>query len=215
MSSLLRSITWVAVLLVMLGVAWSGRRVAEARSDVARAEQRLIGVRRQLGEIADLRARPSGVSRASRVSHTSSPASGMVEEVGAALTRAGLPSSTLTSLSPGQETVIGSGTTSTTGTTGITGEGEIRRRVQRLVLEPVPLPALGKFLEAWRTAHSEWSVTLIEVAPLDAGLRARGDAGSAGGITLTPVRAAMTMESTVLIERAPSRDATGVPGAHP
>jgi hypothetical protein len=208
MSRVSRLLVVIAGAAVMLGVAWSGHRAWEARSMLERSEKRLATVSGQLREVTELRTRPS------RVSRSSLPASGMVGEVTAVLTRAGVPSSVMTSLTPGQESLLSGPGSGSHGSTN--GSEEVRRRSQRLVLEPVTLPAMGRFLDCWRKAHPEWIVSSLEVTPLDTGLGSRADnAQASSGTTLTPVRVSLALESTVLVDRTPREDAVGVPGAHP
>jgi len=78
--------------------------------------------------------------------------------VSGALGEAGLPALALSSLSPESESVESS------------GEGNPLRAIRRratLVLAPVTLPQLGRFLSAWRerTDAALWTVARLDIEP--------------------------------------------------
>jgi len=104
---------------------------------------------------------------------------GLTPRVSAALQRAGLPASSLASLSPEAESrlVVQSGV-------------HVSRRRATLTLSGVTLPQIGRFLDAWRSTEPAWTPASIDLSP------AAGKAPEAGSDL--PLRAVITIESTAV-----------------
>ncbi|MFN7021599.1 MAG: hypothetical protein ACK4WH_09765 [Phycisphaerales bacterium] len=101
---------------------------------------------------------------------------GLTPRITAALERAGLPVGALASLSPEAESQVVS-------QAGV----RVSRRRATLTLAGVTLPAVGRFLDAWRAAEPGWTPMSIDVSP------AGGQAPEAGGDL--PLRAVVVIES--------------------
>jgi hypothetical protein len=104
---------------------------------------------------------------------------GLTPRVTAALERAGLPVGVLGSLSPEAESQVAS-------QAGV----HVSRRRATLTLAGVTLPAVGRFLDAWRTAEPAWTPSSIDVSP------AGGQPPEVGGDL--PLRAVIVIESIAM-----------------
>ncbi len=170
-------IVWTLVLImVVTSVAVTGHGAYRARARAVAELARLRSVTEQAGQISGLRAAmPAWALR------RSSPA-GLAERVGTALQAGGLPSSSLSGLSPEAESAVG-------GIGGASGES-VRTKVRRatLTLEPATLPQVGTFLKAWRTREPDWTVASVDLSPLG------GKVGAVGGGGDLPLRAVIVLE---------------------
>jgi hypothetical protein len=146
---------------------------ARARQDLVVAQASLRDAARNAEVIATMRTQaPEAL--------TDDPSrGGLTPRVTAALERAGLPVGALASLSPEAESQV-------VGQAGV----RVSRRRATLTLAGVTLPAVGRFLDAWRSAEPAWTPTSIDVAP--AGGQAT-EAGGAGGDL--PLRVVIVIES--------------------
>lgn len=104
---------------------------------------------------------------------------GLTPRVTSALERAGLPASSLASLSPEAESQLA-------GQTGL----RVSRRRATLTLSGVTLPQVGRFLDAWRSTEPAWTPASIDLSPVG------GKAPEAGGDL--PLRAVIAIEITAV-----------------
>jgi hypothetical protein len=111
---------------------------------------------------------------------------GLTPRVTAALERAGLPVDVLASLSPEAESQVAN-------QAGV----RVSRRRATLTLAGVTLPAVGRFLNAWRSAEPAWTFVSIDVSP------AGGQPPEAGGDL--PLRAVIVIESVAVRPRGDQR----------
>src|SRR5262249_52850946 len=132
----------------MMGVA--GRAAVRARFDATEARDQLALVAQRAQELVALRTTTASQTSVKR------QASGLAPRVGAALSRCGLPASCLSSLSPETAAVVND------------GSSRLRRQRATLALGSITLPQLGSFLNTWRTAEPDWSVTSIDLSPTPA-----------------------------------------------
>jgi len=116
----------------------------------------------------------------------SRPAGTLAPLVSATLAAAGLPPSTLGSLSADSETGAGP-------RTGV----QVRRRRAVLTLSGLTLPQLGGFLSQWRERQPTWTVSQIDIAP-DLTPKVKDQLNAAGGDM--PLRAVIAVE-TLWLER--------------
>lgn len=133
-----------AVTLAALGI--TGARAAQAGRNAAAAQAQLVSVRSQAERLIALRNSHGEVA--------SSPGP-LAQRVNDALAAAGLPSGTLSGLSPESAT-----TQRATPTSAMT----MRKRAT-LTLAPITLPQVGKFLATWRAQEPAWSVAGVDLAP--------------------------------------------------
>jgi len=143
---------WV---LVLASAAWSMFATTsawQAHRDSQRAHARLAAVGRDAQELVQLRA---GLTAAV---HEKQPETVLVSAVSTTLVAAGMPSSTLTSLTPDSATAA-------EGSAFSLGGSPFRRQGARLTLEPLNLSQLGRFLSRWRDAQPRWIVRTIELSP--------------------------------------------------
>jgi hypothetical protein len=182
-------IVWTLVLImVVTAVAVTGHMAYRARARAVAELARLRSVTEQAGQLSGLRAAmPAWALRRS-------PPAGLAERVGAALQAGGLPSSSLSGLSPTSESVVGG--------VGSTGSESVRPKVRRatLTLEPATLPQVGAFLEAWRTREPDWTVAGVDLSPLGSKAQSAGSVGED-----LPLRAVFTLESLFVDDPGGSR----------
>jgi hypothetical protein len=152
---------WTATIAVsgslLLAVA-PGAQKAEAQAAVRIAEYR--GLARSAEELARLRiADQSGSQPATQEAEPK-----LATVVIGALGAAGLPASALASLSPESE----SGELLSNAARGAIAGGArpmlVRRRAT-LVLTPLTLPQLGRFLTAWHERAPQWTLSRIDIEP--------------------------------------------------
>jgi hypothetical protein len=143
-------VIWLCALLVSVAaIGVAGARALHARELASASSQGLELVTSQAREIAALRSRKAALPPAS----AGGPAMGA--RVAAVLSAAGLPSTTLSNVSPEADTRV---------QLPESGERFIRRRVT-LSLSEITLPKLGAFLEAWRKTQPQWVPASIDVTP--------------------------------------------------
>lgn len=81
------------------------------------------------------------------------PQPGLANQITDALISSGVPVGSLTNVSPESESTV-------------QGAPDLRRQIARLALEPITLPALGRFLSTWRSNHPEWTIAAIQLVPV-------------------------------------------------
>ncbi len=142
-------------------LAIAGSRAASAYHQRIQGRDQLTRVSQQAAELGSLRrsAPDSGVAPL--------PDSGLATRVTDAMSRAGLSSSMMQSLSPESET----------------GERGVVRQHATLVLTGITLPKLGKFVESWRE-REPWIISGLDLAP----------AGPASPGSDLPLRVVMTLD---------------------
>lgn len=99
---------------------------------------------------------------------------GLTGKVSQALTRSGLASSVMQSLSPEAES---------------SDKGLIRQHAT-LTLSGLSLPQVGAFLDAWRTGEPDWVVSGLDLSPAGTGTPGTGVAGAD-----LPLRVVVTMDA--------------------
>lgn len=172
---------WLAVGAVSVGaVGFAGHMASSAHAAAAAASSELARTADQARQLLVIRAASSSPA-AKRAS------SGLAQRVTASLSRAGLPASALSSLSPEAQSVQ------------VDGDTHVKRQRATLVLASLTLPQLGAFLDAWRTAEPDWNVSSIDLSPAAPGGAPPG--ASTGGDL--PLRSVLTLES-VSIEETPA-----------
>jgi hypothetical protein len=139
----------LAAAISVAAVGFFGLEALSARSVLRRAQADHELVRNQARRIAQLRA-----------SDTALPLevpdkAAMATRVTAVLGECGIPAAALADLSPGSDAALE--------IPGSRGRA-VRRRIV-LNLKEVTLPRLGSFLEAWRRAEPDWTVTSIDINP--------------------------------------------------
>ncbi len=92
---------------------------------------------------------------------------GLAAAVNDVLAAAGVPASSLASLSPAAELQASVGVSAGPGQVGLAA----RRGRAVLTLSPVTLPQSGAVLRAWAEAQPEWTVSSIELTPEPQGRR--------------------------------------------
>lgn len=179
----------VSVALVIGVLVTHMPRVANGQQAAKRDLIRLRQISADARELVTLRA--AHAERHGAAAAPDTPPPKLSPTITAALASTGLPAQTLASLSPEsatRERVEGGGTGS------IPAAHVIRRRAT-LVLTPLTLPQLGRFLDIWRKqtlpdAGEPWTVSRIDVEP-------RRDGQPTPGADL-PLRATLVMESVSL-----------------
>lgn len=162
---------------VLAAVGVTGTNAAQARRSADTAHAQLFVVRTHAERLATLRG--SG-TRATGV-----PAP-LAQRVNDALAAAGLPSATLSSLSPESAT-----------RQRVTPEGPMTvRKRATLTLAPITLPQVGKFLAQWRAQEPAWSVAGVDLGPEG------GRVAPTGGDL--PLRAVVVIETVLPAEGPPS-----------
>ncbi len=134
-------------LLAGIVLAVSGYRASGALSRRNQARESLAMLRVQATELKQLR------SSAQESKLPLKPEGGLAGRVSQALSRAGLSSSAMQSLSPESES---------------SDQGVLRQRAT-LTLSGVTLPQLGKFLDAWRSSEPTWTMSSLDVGPSGVG----------------------------------------------
>ena len=171
-------------------------RVAHARRAADRELARFHQVSTDARELVTLRT--AHATRRGPSASPDAPPPKLSPAITAALASSGLPAQTLASLSPESATRewIDS---SASGAAASPIAAHIIRRRATLVLTPLTLPQLGRFLDTWRkqtapdaqgSAGDPWTVSRIDVEP-------RRDGQPTPGADL-PLRATLVMESVSL-----------------
>jgi hypothetical protein len=173
---------WVAVVgASVAAVAITGRIATRSRSAAATAQSELALVAKEAQELVTLRA----AAAAPAARHASA---GLAQRVGAALTRAGLSASCLSSLSPEAQSMVAM----------TDGQPRLKRQRATLVLTSLTLPQLGSFLDAWRSSEPEWTVTGLDVSPAAGGSAVQSTGGD------LPLRVVLALESVSTEEPTPA-----------
>ncbi len=174
---------WAPTLVIAVVILLAtGHSAVRARVEIADAKDELTTVSEQANELVQLRWHSKETSLPPK------PATGLAARVGAALSRCGLPSSALQSLSPESQTASGS--------TGI-------RQRATLNLAGLTLPQLGAFLGTWR--DGDYVVTAIDLSPAERNVTG---GGASPGADL-PLRAVIVLEG--LFRNAPTMDSPSTP----
>lgn len=160
-----------AVTLAAVGI--TGTRAAQTRRNAAAAQAQLLSVQSQAERLIALR------SSDGEIASTPGP---LAQRVSDALAAAGLPSGTLSSLSP----------ESATTQRATPGSAMTIRKRATLTLAPITLPQVGKFLATWRAQEPAWSVASVDLAP-------EGSRVSPTGGDL-PLRAVVVIETVMPAE---------------
>ncbi|MFN0012195.1 MAG: hypothetical protein ACKVS8_11195 [Phycisphaerales bacterium] len=168
--------------------SWSARSAAHARLD------QLASAEESARRIADLQGSlPEWTRRAP-------PGSGVAQDVAAVLAASGLPPATLVSLAASGD----EGATSVpSGTPAASSELRVLRRRANLALSGLTLPQLGTFLGHFRQRLDVWTVTSVEITPIEAA------SPSAGGGGDLPLRIQLAAETLSLFK--PERPASATP----
>lgn len=190
---------WTTTIIVsgamLLAVAPGAMR---AQADAAVRQEKLESLAKSAEELSRLRAGVGGGWGAGAEASTGNEPK-LTAAVSGALAAAGLPASTLASLSPESENaeILNPGAG---GAGGKGGDGGVRialaRRRATLVLTPVSLPQLGRFLSAWRDRAPQWTPVRIDLEP-----RQDGKAQAAPGSDL-PLRVTIAIECITVQSRA-------------
>lgn len=181
--TLLHRILAALIVLAAVAVALQFLRLKEIRQTSEAAEASLHEVRRQIATIQSLTARSPDWTRRTQVPLGQG---GLATAVNDCLASAGLPQSTLASLSPSTDSPLALGPPGP-GNAGLHLVANRRRAV--MTLAPITLPQTGKLLSAWRESHPDLVVTSIEISPEPLGRR-EPEPGSN-----LPLRAVITIET--------------------
>ncbi len=230
-----RGIWTLAGLAAALPLAWlvpvhhTARSEARARLDqlaeATDAAARITALERTLPEWA--RATGRGVHA------TGAPRAGLAQQVAGLLAAVNLPPATLANLNATGDDGTAAGSALLGGAGGGGGGGgpagsdqpRVVRRRAALTLTGLTLPQLGAFIADWRERLPEWTLTSIEITPIDAAAQAAvgggatgsagGGGGAGGGGSDLPLRVQITTEtlaltgSLSLARSAPPRTGTG------
>lgn len=137
---------WALTILILV---MTGTRAARARAERSESSAALTLVTQQASELVRLRHAAKDSSLPIR------PESGLAGKVSKALSRSGLASSVMQSLSPEAES-------------GDKAGGVVRQHAT-LTLSGLTLPQVGKFLDAWRTNEPDWTVSGLDLSPAGTG----------------------------------------------
>lgn len=195
---------WLGTITLMGGLLVpAGWRAANAAHERTTAALELASLTAQARELTSLKAAtPMWIGR-------QQPDSALAPKVSATLAAAGLPPSTLQSLSGESAALV-------TGGVASGSQRPAMRRRGQLTLSGLTLPELGKFLSAWRQENAGWTVASLEVAPENGS----GTGGSKPGRDLVlvggdmPLRVVLGLETVYLDQPGPvtSTTATSAPG---
>jgi len=129
-------------LLVACWIAWRG--YDDAHQQLRAGQAQLTAIERDVAEIIALR----GLDQ--HIADRKPPERDVIARVNAALTRAGLPASALTSLTPESDAAL-------------PDNSQYHRQTLRLSLRSLDIQRLGTFLSAWRNSQLVWTITQIEL----------------------------------------------------
>ncbi len=172
--------------------AWSARSAANARLG------QLASATESARRIADLQV------SLPEWTHRAPTGSGLAQDVAAVLAASGLPPSTLVSLAASGDEGAPSGSALAP---GAAGEPRVLRRRAHLTLSGLTLPQLGTFLGHFRQRLDAWTITSVEITPIEATSANGGD---------LPLRIQLAAETLALFkpERpAPATPATSAAGS--
>lgn len=165
------AVLWAAAIGASLAtLAWFGQAALAARADARAARATLASTTEVTREVIRLR---GTVPQASTVPV---PASELPTHVTETLARCGLPAGAMSSFNAPPA--------SRESRAGAMGQRAT------LVLAPITLPHLGRFLGAWRESRPEWMVSGIELSPKND--RARNEPAHGGDL---PLQAVLSLES--------------------
>lgn len=136
------------LLVCLLALAASGRRLARAEERAASAGARLDLARAQAAEIRDLR------GRRERVESRERPKQDVIAQLNAALAEVGIRSDALTELEPLSDAAVARPGERTTA---------YRRQSVSATLEGLTARQIGAFLGEWRTSQPAWVPTRVEL----------------------------------------------------
>ncbi len=181
------ALLWAITVLIsaaMIASALPRALHARRNADVQLAAARSLA--ESASELARLRA-GSPTERAA-----SEPEPKLATRISAALAAAGLPASALAVLSPESESVE-----------PVTAAAALVRRRATMVLTPVSLPQLGRFLAEWRARSPEWTPTRIDLEPIAAGPGPSSASSSVQPGADLPLRVTLAVESVRAEARSP------------
>ncbi len=146
------AIAWLLVFVASAAAILTSGRAASSAASTARAEAaRAREITTCAGEIAQLRiAAPRWTSRP-----THQP--DLAQRLASAIATAGLPASTLASLTPDADGPA---------------SGHPLKRTAVITLTGLTLPRLGSLFDIWRQHADDWTITHVELAPQTLGRRA-------------------------------------------
>lgn len=133
-------------------ILWAGLRAARAEAALDAAVDRHRSI---TAAAAELRVLTSAAPTVATSAKAQTNISGQVTD---ALVEAGLAPSLLTTLSPESDSSLPTPANAPAAAT-------YRRQAARLTLEPITMPDLGRFLNAWRRQQPQWTVASINVTP--------------------------------------------------
>lgn len=168
--------SWTLALLLgcsaLAGTFWNYQSGVRQDASAARRLQRITEHATEHQRLSD--ALPAWA----RTGSESRNADALAQRVSASIAAAGLPSTTLSSLSPESSANDG----------GHDRFSAVRidRRRAVLTLGSVTLPQLGRFLAAWREREPEWTVTSIDVTPMNIGDGGSSSKDRSGGVQVAP-----------------------------
>ncbi len=200
----MRILLWtIGGLACVTALGWTGnaalQRLAEARS----ARQEYENTAGQLAELKSLRNR-SPVFSAADV-----PGEDLTRRVTRAINSAGLPTATLSSLTPEADQPASSARTQD-------NKPLYLRRSARLTLDAVTLPQLGRFLEAWRAAEPGWVVSSIDLSSTPTPTSGSGAGSRVNAVHPAnrelPLRVLLTIEAVVAAETPTAQAPHSQPG---
>ncbi len=148
----------------MASLLLSRSRVAGAHSGAESSRTRLEALRRDTNELERLRSQTV-------VAHAAQPSEGdLLSRVRRTLRDVGIADTTLRQVSRQGDLVLG----------GSRGENTspYARRSERVVLEPLSLTELGRWIQTWRSSERLWTVSQIE-------LRSTRETESSGAYAVT------------------------------
>lgn len=172
MNRAIASMWFLVVAVSLAGPIVSWRLFASARTTAQNQVHRLESIDAKTAEIKQLRSQSPVTPSAAQ------DAAGLTPRLMQSLAAAGIPSSSLASLTPQNETIRTPD-----------GKQAVRRRAA-VTLAPVRLPDLGTFIDGWRRQNPEAIISSIELSP-DSGASV-----SPGGDL--PLRVVMTIESVAV-----------------
>jgi hypothetical protein len=162
-------VLYLALVLSLVPVVWLASQYARHRTEARAALAHFHTISTQAVELANLKAAAPPEARRPR------PDPGIASRLAHAVALANLPQTALQNITPELESTVSSAQ----------GAPAYRRTTVRLTLEPITLPELGRFLSEWRTAEPTWTVTTIDLTPVNRPVRDQQ----------RPLRAALVIET--------------------
>src|SRR5262245_23990503 len=146
-----RLVILIAAGLAVAAMGLSARSAIQSRHTAMLAVARFEAVSHDAQEFVSLRRATAQIASGKR------PPPGIAGQISDALAEAGVSTSALAQLTPEADTPFAADTA---------GGASARRQSARLTLEPVTLPELGRFLQARRVRHPEWTTSSIQLSPV-------------------------------------------------